>query len=302
MQAVETPQLPQCWPVRALLAADNSDPIIIPIHNWSSQIAMSNVIRIILEAEGNAAEHVTTDSHAVCESIHIGDLTLGLDVWKSAFGALLRATVAKGGIEDAATHSRHHPRRLVVFDVDERGLPWPARLAGAERVFRPFFVMPEIGAKGRFLDGPVDWLKHDAEKAKALRMHFQVVNARSAAAIWAELTAAEKDKTPIVSLNFTPNFAEAVWPGEFIEFPAWEDGCDTARAVGPVPDKLYDCVDPADGCPKISAWDGKNKWPKAFTTLQEVSFTSAQIAEMSKLAHIDDIKPEDAAQVWLDAN
>ena len=78
------------------------------------------------------------------------------------------------------------------------------------------FATPETGSKGRFLGGPVDWLKHDAEKVEALGMNFQVVNAGSAAAIWAELGAAEKTKTPIVVFNWTPNFAEAVWPGEFV--------------------------------------------------------------------------------------
>ena len=33
----------------AALAQDSSDPIVIPIHNWSSQIVMSNVVGQILE-------------------------------------------------------------------------------------------------------------------------------------------------------------------------------------------------------------------------------------------------------------
>ena len=32
----------------AASAADSSDPIVIPIHNWSSQIVMSNVVGQIL--------------------------------------------------------------------------------------------------------------------------------------------------------------------------------------------------------------------------------------------------------------
>ena len=33
-------------------AADSSDPIVIPVHNWSSQIVMSNVVGQILEEAG----------------------------------------------------------------------------------------------------------------------------------------------------------------------------------------------------------------------------------------------------------
>ncbi len=81
------------------------------------------------------------------------------------------------------------------------------------------------------------------------------------------------------------------------------DGCDTDPAVGPVADKTYDCGNPAHGYLKIAAWDGmKDKWPTAYATLQKVSFSNAQIAEMAKLVDIDEMEPEDAAQTWLDAN
>lgn len=134
-------------------------------------------------------------------------------------------------------------------------------------------------------------------------MNFTVVNAGSAAALWAELAAAEKTKTPIVLFNWTPNFAEAVWPGEFVEFPKWEEGCDKDPAVGPVKDKTYDCGNPANGYLKIAAWDGmKEKWPAAYAALTRVSFTNAQIAEMAKLVDVDGMEPEDAATTWMEKN
>ena len=85
-------------------AADSSDPIIIPIHNWSSQIVMSNVVGQILEQNGNNVEFVTTDSQAVYESIRLGDVTLELEVWEGAFGASFRAALEKGGIVDVGDH------------------------------------------------------------------------------------------------------------------------------------------------------------------------------------------------------
>jgi len=61
-------------------AADSDDPIVIPIHNWSSQIVMSNVVGQMLEQNGNAVEYVTTDSQAVYESVRLGDVSLELEV------------------------------------------------------------------------------------------------------------------------------------------------------------------------------------------------------------------------------
>ncbi|MGR3547749.1 MAG: glycine betaine ABC transporter substrate-binding protein, partial [Roseovarius sp.] len=165
------------------------------------------------------------------------------------------------------------------------------------------FATPETGDAGRFLGGPVDWLKHDQERVDGLGMNFKVVNAGSAAALWAEIGAAEKTKKPIVLFNWTPNFAEAVWPGEFVEFPEWVDGCDKDPAVGPNPDKTYDCGNPANGYLKKAAWDGmKDKWPDAYEVLTQISFTNPQIAEMAKLVDIDEMEPEEAAAHWLEEN
>lgn len=285
-----------------VLAEDSSDPIIIPIHNWSSQIVMSNAVGQIFEGMGNSVEYVSTDSQAVYEAVRLGDATLELEVWEGAFGKSFNGALEKGGIEDVATHdaiTREDWWYPLWTKEACPGLPdWKALNDCAAK-----FATPETGEKGRFLGGPVDWLKHDAEKVDALGMNFTVVNAGSAAALWAEIAAAEKDKTPIVVFNWTPNFAEAVWPGEFVNFPAWEEGCDTDPTKGPMPDKTFDCGNPANGYLKIAAWDGmKDKWPKAYATLQKVSFTNAQIAEMAKLVDVDGMEPEDAASEWLKAN
>ena len=60
-------------------AKDSSHPIVIPIHNWSSQIVMSNAVGQILEAMGNAVEFETTDRQAEYESVRIGDVAFELE-------------------------------------------------------------------------------------------------------------------------------------------------------------------------------------------------------------------------------
>ena len=286
----------------ASIAEDSSDPIVIPVHNWSSQIVMSHVVGQIFESMGNAVEFVTTDSQAVYESVRLGDVTLELEVWEGAFGASFRAALEKGGLHDAGDHNAvtredwWYPLRTK--DACP-GLPsWEALHECAA-----LFATAETGSKGRYLDGPVDWLKHGAERVAALDMNFQVINAGSAAALWAEIGAAEKDKKPVVVFNWTPNFAEAVWPGEFVEFPEWEEGCDKDPSVGVNPNALYDCGNPAKGYLKKAAWDGmKDKWPAAYATLGKISFTNPQIAEMAKFVDIDEMEPEEAAAEWLENN
>lgn len=282
--------------------ADSEDPIIIPIHNWSSQIVMSHVVGQIFESMGNSVEYVSTDSQSVYESVRLGDVALELEVWEGAFGASFRAALEKGGLHDAGDHdavTREDWWYPMWTKEACPGLPdWQALNDCAA-----LFATPETGDKGRFLGGPVDWLKHDQERVDGLGMNFKVVNAGSAAALWAEIGAAEKTGKPIVLFNWTPNFAEAVWPGEFVEFPTWVEGCDKDPAVGPNPDKTYDCGNPANGYLKKAAWDGmKDKWPDAYEMLTKISFTNPQIAEMAKLVDIDEMEPEEAAAHWLEEN
>ncbi|WP_187430799.1 hypothetical protein ROLI_041590 [Roseobacter fucihabitans] len=286
----------------AVFAEDSSDPIVIPIHNWSSQIVMSNVVGQLLEMRGNNVEFVTTDSQAVYESVRLGDVTLEMEVWEGAFGASFRAAQEKGGIVDVGDHdavTREDWWYPMWTKEACPGLPdWKALNDCAA-----IFATAETGDKGRYLDGPVDWLKHGQERVEALGMDFVVVNAGSAAALWAEIGSAEADKRPIVVFNWTPNFAEAVWPGEFVEFPAWEDGCDKDPSVGPNPDALYDCGNPANGYMKKAAWDGmQEKWPGAYAVLEKISFTNPQIAEMAVLVDVEDLEPDEAAEVWLENN
>ena len=241
--------------VGGALAEDSKDPIIIPIHNWSSQIVMSHIVGQMFESMGNNVEFVTTDSQAVYESVRIGDMHLELEVWEGAFGKSFRTALEKGGLHDAGDHdavTREDWWYPIWTKESCPGLPdWKALDDCAA-----MFATPETGDRGRYLDGPVDWLKHAQERVDALGMNFTVINAGSAAALRAEIGAAEKDRKPVVVFNWTPNFAEAVWPGEFVEFPTWEEGCDKDPKVGPNPDAIYDCGNPANGYLKKAAWDG----------------------------------------------
>jgi len=284
------------------VAAESDDPIIIPTHNWSSQIVMSHVVGNIYEEMGYTVDYVSTDSQAVYEAVRLGDVTLELEVWEGAFGVAFNEALSKGGIVDAGDHdavTREDWWYPAYVEEVCPGLPdWEALNACAE-----LFAAPETAPNGRFLGGPVDWLKHDAERVEALGMDFTVVNAGSASALWAELAAAEKRKQPIVLFNWTPNFIEALYEGKFVEFPEHMDGCKDDPAVGPNPEMTYDCGNPADGYLKKAAWDGMEaKWPKAYATLEKISFTNAQIAEMAKLVDIDELEPEEAAEVWLEEN
>lgn len=284
-------------------AASAAEPIVIPIHNWSSQIVGAHVVGKILEQAGNEVEYVPSDSQVVYTSMCEGDVSLVHEVWQGAFGTAFEQVVDKGCVIDAATHeAKTREEWWYPTYVKEEfcpGLPdWEALNECHEK-----FTSPETAPKGRFLAGPVDWLKHDHDRVEALGMDFEVVNAGSASALWAELKSAHQRQEPIVLFNWTPNFIEALYDGEFVEFPEHDPACTEDASWGPNPDMKYDCGNPKDGYLKIGVWQGfPEKWPEAYEIVQQMNFSNQDIAVMAKLADVDDMEPEAAADKWLEDN
>ena len=97
------------------LAKDSSAPIVIPTHNWSSQIVMAYVIGGIFESIGSTVKYVPADTQAVYESIRNGDVTISHEVWQSTFGKSFYNAMAKRGLIDAGTHN--------AMTLEEMGVP-----------------------------------------------------------------------------------------------------------------------------------------------------------------------------------
>jgi len=283
-------------------AADSSDPIKLPIHNWSSQIAGVYAVGAILESTGNSVEYISADSTLVYTSMCEGDMDLVHEVWEGAFGVAFMEQVDAGCVIDAATHDAKTREEWwypsYVEDVCP-GLPdWEALNACAE-----MFATPDSGGKGRFLGGPVDWLKGDQERVEGLEMDFIVENAGTAGALWAALEAASANQEPIVLFNWTPNFIEAMYDGKFIEFPEFADECRTDPEWGMNPETTHDCGNPKDGYLKLGVWEGfPAKWPNAYAAVQNMNFSNLDIAQLAMYVDIDGMEPEDAAALWLADN
>lgn len=134
-------------------------------------------------------------------------------------------------------------------------------------------------------------------------MNFQEVPVGQAATLWAELQSAYDRKEPIVLFNWTPNFIEAKFPGEFVQFPKFDPACLTDPKWGDNPDAVYDCGAPANGyLKKAGSPDLEKKWPKAFAMLKKVNFTNPQIAAAAAMVDVDQMSPEDAAAKWISEN
>ncbi len=284
----------------ATVSAASADTIKIPTHNWSSQLVGAQIVGKLFEKIGEEVEYIPMDSQTVYQAMCENDIDIVHEVWQGAFGASFEKVVGEGCVIDLATHdAKTREEWWYPMHVKEAcpGLPdWEALNACAEK-----FARVDSGGMGVFIGGPVDWLKHDAEKVEALGMNFQVRNAGSAAAIWAELESGIKQNKPVVIFNWTPNFIEALYEGEFVEFPAYDPACTKDAAWGVNPDMLYDCGNPTGGYLKIGVSHNlKENFPKAYELASRINFTNLDVAKQSNYVDTEGMEVEAAADRWLE--
>jgi glycine betaine/proline transport system substrate-binding protein len=275
--------------------ADSRAPIVIPIHNWSSQVVMAYVIGGIFESMGNNVEYKSAGSQAVYESIRIGDVTISHEVWQSAFGRSFNNAIAKGGVIDAGTHAAFTLEEVGVpqWVIDKNlcpGLPYYKALKNCAKVFST----PDSGGKGRILDGPQSW--HGSEypdRVQALLGDDWVVKfAGSAGALWAELAATKREGRGTIFFNWSPNFTDREG-FVFIEWPPYYPGC-----------RKQDGGDSKCGSEiKLLKKAANSKFPKthpkAYMAFSKMSFNTRDIGQMAALVDIDKMSHTKAARKWL---
>jgi glycine betaine/proline transport system substrate-binding protein len=280
---------------------ESTDPIKIVQNNWTSQLVLSTVVGELLKKKGYNVEYVSSDTQLQYPALANGDMDFQIEVWEGSQRDSFEKALADGAVDlgahDAITREEWwYPK--YVRDVCP-GLPdWKALDACAVK-----FATAETGDKGRFVGPPADWGKHYSERITALKMNFEEVPVGQAATLWAELQAAYDRKEPIVLFNWTPNFIEAKFEGEFVEFPEYDKACHDDPKWGSNPDAVFDCGAPKQGyLKKAGSANLEKKWPGAAAILKKVNFTNPQIAAAAAMVDVEGMTPEDAAKKWIADN
>ena len=278
------------------IAQDSAEPIVIPTHNWSSQVVMAYVIGGIFESMGNNVEYVPADSQAVYEAIRNGDVTISHEVWQSSFGASFYNAMEKGGVIDAGTHSALTLEEMGVpqYVIDNNlcpGLPnWEAL-----KDCKDVFTTADSDGKGRWLEGPQSWhgdLMPERVAALGLADDYVVKFAGGADALWAEIASAEKEGRGVITFNWTPNFTDAAGFA-FIEFPEYTPGCRVADGGDGA------CGSPKGWLKKAANYKFPKTHPAAYTAYSKISFSTQDIGQMAALVDIDKMSHQEAATQWL---
>jgi glycine betaine/proline transport system substrate-binding protein len=282
--------------------AASSDPIRIPVLNWSSQVVMANVIGQVYEELGYNVELVPAESASRYEAVRVGDLHLAHETWQSTMAKPMYEAMDKGGLIDAGSHAAPTledmgvPNWVIEQDLCP-GLPaWEALKDCSAN-----FATADSEGKGRWLEGPQEWhgdVMPNRLKGLGLDDKWTVKFAGSADALWAELAAAKKEGRGTVIFNWTPNFTDAEG-FTFIKFPTFTQGC-RIEDGGSV--ETTGCGSPIGWLKKASNIKFPLTHPSAYKFLTKMEATAGQIGEMANNVDNLGMTHADAATAFIADN
>ena len=282
---------------------ESKDPIKLVIMGYSGDNIIMYIYGALIEKLGYNVEYTPADYLGQFAGLKAGDLHIGSPGWDTTAKAAMAdawesdQVLNMGNMGIAVNEDWWYP--MYVKDVCP-GLPdWKALL---EPDCVKALSVVETAPKARFLSGPIEWGGHDAERVDALGMNFEVIHAGSDAALTAEFTAAIKRKQPIVGWTWEPFWLPALYEGEFVVWPEYEDACYEDASWGPNSDKVYDCGRPRGHMWK-SAWaGGESIWPKAYDVWRKFQLDGKTMGEMVYKSDVDGVPTRAVAEQWIEAN
>lgn len=280
--------------------SQSQEPIKIITNNWTSQIVLSYITGNIFQAQGATVEYIPSSVSNQWGALAHGAAHIQVEVWEGTMSDQFNRLVSAGTIIDAGSHNATtledwwYPKYVEALCP---GLPdWRALKACAA-----IFQRPDSQGKGVYFAGP--WEKPDEARIRALGLDLQVRVLSQGDDLWVELKKAYETQTPIILFNWTPNWVESRYEGDFVEFPQYEPACETDPSWGINPQFIHDCGNPIGGwLKKASAVSFTQNYPCAFSTLKNISLNNQQIAVIAALVDVDKLSFQAASEQWMQNN
>lgn len=280
-------------------AADNTaKPIIILTLDWTSQVVMSHIFGKLLEQRGYSVNYLNRSSDSQWFLLSSENVNLQVEIWEGSMAERFDNLVSRKLIIDAGEHAARTREDWWYPDYVKEvcpGLPDWRALNNCAGLFS------EQGPKGLYYTGP--WEKPDRARIRALQLDFDIVTLRNSDELRHKLEASIKARKPVIIHNWTPNWIEAVYPGDFVEFPAYTTECETVKSWGINKELNWDCGNPKDAwLKKAVSKNFPHDWPCALQLIKAISFDNQAISEATALVEVNGLSAGQAAQSWLNRN
>ncbi|MEH6629486.1 MAG: ABC transporter substrate-binding protein [Halopseudomonas aestusnigri] len=276
---------------------EREKPIVIAINNWSSQIVLSEVYRNVLERVGFRVIFAPVDVNEQWGALGRGRIHVQVEVWEGSQSHKFHQMISTGLIISAGTHRATTQEEWWYPKFVEDLCPGLPNWKALHKCARIFEGSPDPN-KGLYITGP--WDKYEHFRIIALNLPFTVKRLKNSNELREEIKRSISAKRPILVYNWTPNWIDHYYPGEFVVFPTYTKECATDPSWGINPDLAYDCGNPIDGWLKKVVWHKfPKKWPCAYNILQKIEANNAMIADLSALVNVEGHTPRQAAEKWL---
>ncbi|CCH79473.1 putative glycine betaine-binding lipoprotein [Nostocoides japonicum T1-X7] len=157
------------------------------------------------------------------------------------------------------------------------------------------FKTSESGGKGQLLDGDPSYVTNDEALVTNLKLNFKVVYAGSETALITAFRQAEKNKTWLIGYFYEPQWFLSEVPLKKVSLPKYTEGCDAVAS------KIA-CDYPEYKLNKLISVKFANSGSPAVGLVKNFNWTNDDQNLVAKYIAGDNMKPEDAAKKWVDAN
>jgi len=269
------------------------------MNNWVTQNVVTLITAELLSKKGFTPAFVDSTSADQWYLFQRNEADIQMEVWQGTMEADFSIYKARGVIIDAGNHDASTREEWWYPDYVEElcpGLPdWKALRACSE------IFSTEFSPKGVYYAGP--WEKYDHIRVQALKLDFKVIELPTEGDLWDRLYKAVNAKEPIVLFNWTPNWVEREFDGRFVEFPEYDEECESNPAWGVNKDWTWDCGNPKGGWLKKVVRTGyAEQNPCAFELIQRITFTGQALSRLAWLVEVYQYSPYNAASKWLEWN
>lgn len=285
----------------AATVPESDDPIKIMIADWTSIGLQGEIVSIILQTLGYNTKMVVADDSGRYPGFEAGDLHIAMETWQTTQADNMAKSVATGKVLDLGETGLYGVEDWwypLYMKESCPGLPnWEALLDCGE-----VFSTADTAPNGRYIGGPVSWGGFDEERIEALGLPFEVIHPGTDAVMFAELKSAYERKAPIILWIWEPHWAPAVFEGEFVQFPAYDDACYSDPSWGVNPNAIADCAKPAGWIKKMGWAEGEKIWPCAYEVVRNYTMDNASLSALIQKVDLEGMSAKEVALEWATEN
>ncbi|MDM8164508.1 ABC transporter substrate-binding protein [Roseovarius sp.] len=277
--------------------ADSSDPIKIPINEWTGQHISAHILGSLFEKAGYSVEYVTAGAVPQYAAISQGDLHVQPEVWTNNVGDIYPKAVESGDIVVVGQLGLT-PQEGWIYPpyMEEQcpGLPSYEALYDCAQAF----ASPDTFPKGRLITYPADWGTRSKDVVGQIEIPFEPVAGGSEGAMIAEIKSAVAAEKPMLMMFWQPHWLFAENEFNWVEWDAAEGECveESGQSKGNACGFQQASID------KVANKDFASTWPGAAALFE--AFTIDNDTQNSLMNEIDQ-KGRDLEEViaeWIDAN